>query len=103
MKKHYKSMWEFADDHPTSEEKEEALEEMTDEEIDILIDTCQNIYGKIWYSQHKKGYRKDAAPVKVVSEEIPDNSRKLADMRDELLIYFRNKATSLQHEIDILQ
>ena len=45
---------EFQDKYPTKGEKIEAVRAMTDEEIDELIDTCQNIYGKIVYSRMKK-------------------------------------------------
>ena len=40
--------------YPTKEAKEEALKNMTDEEIDELIKASTNIYGKICYSSYKK-------------------------------------------------
>ncbi len=40
--------------YPTKEAKEEALKNMTDEEIDELIKASTNIYGKIFYSSYKK-------------------------------------------------
>ena len=46
---------EFGDMYPTKEEKVEALQRMSDEEIDELIETQPNIYGKIFYKKFKKG------------------------------------------------
>ena len=45
---------EFGDMYPTKEEKIEALKRMSDEEIDELIRTQSNIYGKIFYKKYKK-------------------------------------------------
>ena len=44
---------EFGDKYPTKAEKEEALKQMSDEEIDELIETQNNVYGKIFYSKFK--------------------------------------------------
>jgi len=44
---------EFGEKYPSREEKEEALKQMTDEEIDELIESQDNIYGKIFYSKFK--------------------------------------------------
>ena len=44
---------EFQEKYPTRAEKEEALRQMTDEEIDELISTVDNIQGKIFYSKFK--------------------------------------------------
>ena len=40
--------------YPTKHEKEKALEAMSNEEIDHLISTSNNTYGKIFYSSFKK-------------------------------------------------
>lgn len=40
--------------YPTKHEKEKALESMNNEEIDHLISTSNNTYGKIFYSSFKK-------------------------------------------------
>lgn len=45
---------EFQERYKTREEKEEALKEMSNEEIDKLIEAMQNIYGKIYLSKFKK-------------------------------------------------
>lgn len=39
--------------YPTREDKERALADMPDDEIDELIKQCDNIYGKIFYSSFK--------------------------------------------------
>ena len=44
---------EFGEKYPTRVEKEEALKRMTDDEIDELIKSQDNIYGKIFYSRFK--------------------------------------------------
>ena len=45
---------EFGDKYLTREEKEEALKQMTDEEIEELIRTQENLYGKIFYAKYLK-------------------------------------------------
>ena len=40
--------------YPTSEEKINALNEMSNSDIDFLIYCIDNIHGKIFYSSHKK-------------------------------------------------
>lgn len=45
---------EFQKKYPTKAEKEEALRNMTNEQIDELIEDNPNIYGKIFYSKFKK-------------------------------------------------
>lgn len=45
---------EFQKQYPTKAEKEKALKEMTNEQIDELIDASDNIYAKIFYSSFKK-------------------------------------------------
>ena len=45
----------FQTENPTRKEKEEALKKMTVGEIDRLIEASNNIFGKIFYSQFKKG------------------------------------------------
>lgn len=40
--------------YKTREEREVVLQRMSNEEIDYLISTCNNIYGKIYYSKFKK-------------------------------------------------
>ena len=49
----FKLTKEFSKKYPTREEKEDALNKMTDEEIDELIHDCPNIYGKIFYARFK--------------------------------------------------
>lgn len=44
---------EFGKLYPTKAEKEEALRQMSDDEIDELIKTQNNVYGKIFYSKFK--------------------------------------------------
>ena len=53
--KHYQTVFEFQEDFPTREEREEKLKEMSDSEIDQLIRSCGTIQGKIYYSKFKKG------------------------------------------------
>ena len=43
----------FQEKNPTKEEKEKALQKMTNEEIDVLINSSGNIYAKIFYSKFK--------------------------------------------------
>ena len=50
----FKDVFEFQEKYPTKEEKEEALATLDDDEIQHLIDTCDSIYGKIFYSKHLK-------------------------------------------------
>ena len=40
--------------YPTSEDKINALNEMSNSDIDFLIYCMDNIHGKIFYSKHKK-------------------------------------------------
>ena len=44
----------FYQDYKTREERERVLKEMSNEEIDKLIESMQNIYGKIYLSKFKK-------------------------------------------------
>ena len=44
----------FQEKYPTRAEKEKALNNMTNEQIDELINASSNIYGKIFYSKYKK-------------------------------------------------
>lgn len=45
---------EFQEKYKTKEEKEEALKQMSDEEIQKLIDASTNPQGKIFYSKFLK-------------------------------------------------
>lgn len=45
---------EFQEKYPTKEDKIKALESMTNEEIQELIDNSTNVQGKIFYSQYLK-------------------------------------------------
>ncbi len=45
---------EFQEMYPTKESKEKALRAMTNKQIDELIASSSNIYGKIYYSSFKK-------------------------------------------------
>ncbi|MBQ3391541.1 MAG: hypothetical protein IJL39_02315 [Clostridia bacterium] len=49
----------FQEKYPTREEKEAALRNMTDEQIDEMIEAMPNIYGKIFYSRFKKNKKKE--------------------------------------------
>ena len=49
----------FQENYPTREEKEAALRNMTDEQIDEMIEAMPNIYGKIFYSRFKKNKKKE--------------------------------------------
>ena len=49
-----KPLLDFQFANPTREEKEEALKHMSNAQIDVLIDVCPNIYGKLFYSKFKK-------------------------------------------------
>ena len=53
--KHYQTVFEFQEDFPTREQREEKLKAMSDSEIDQLIRSCGTIQGKIYYSKFKKG------------------------------------------------
>lgn len=44
----------FQTRYPTKHKKENALRNMTDEEIDVLIKASPSVYGKIFYSSFKK-------------------------------------------------
>lgn len=44
----------FQERYPTKQEKEYALRNMTDEEIDVLIKASPSVYGKIFYTSFKK-------------------------------------------------
>lgn len=52
------NVFEFQDKYPTKEEKEEAAKHMSDEELDEIISSCDNTYGKIFYSKLKERNRK---------------------------------------------
>ena len=45
---------EFQEKYPTKADKEQALRNMSNEEIDALINATNNIYAKIFYSSFKK-------------------------------------------------
>ena len=45
---------EFQRKNPTKAEKEEALRNMTNEQIDELINDCGTVQAKIFYSRFKK-------------------------------------------------
>ena len=45
---------DFQTEYPTKQEKENALRNMTDEEIDVLIKASPSVYGKIFYSYFRK-------------------------------------------------
>lgn len=55
--KRYMTVFEFQEDFPTKEQREERLKVMSDSEIDQLIRSCGTAQGKIYYSKHKKGSR----------------------------------------------
>ena len=45
---------EFQEMYPTKEGKIEAVKALSDVEINEIIDSCESIYGKIFYSRLKK-------------------------------------------------
>jgi len=53
----YKSLCSKEGGNGTKKEKEELLEEMTNEEIEQLIKWTDNMYGKIWLNSFKKQER----------------------------------------------
>ena len=48
----------FQEEYPTKEEKENALKQMTNEEINELIEASTNIYAKTFYSSLKREKRR---------------------------------------------
>ena len=50
----YKSLCSVEGGNGTKKEKEKLLRQMTNEEIDKLIDWTDNLYGKIWIKSFKK-------------------------------------------------
>lgn len=48
------TVMEFQEMYPTKEEKIEAAKDLSDAEIDEIIGSCDNIYGKLFYSRLKK-------------------------------------------------
>ena len=44
----------FQEEHPTREEREEVLKQMSNEEIDEIIETCGTVQAKIYYKRFKK-------------------------------------------------
>lgn len=50
----YKSLCSAEGGSGTKEQKEELLKQMSDEEIDKIINWTQNLYGKIWVKSFKK-------------------------------------------------
>ena len=49
----------FQTEYPTKQEKENALRNMTEEEIDVLIKASPSVYGKIFYSHFRKKENND--------------------------------------------
>lgn len=50
----YKSLCSVEGGSGTKEEKEKLLKQMSDEELDKLINWTTNLYGKIWIKSFKK-------------------------------------------------
>ena len=50
----YKSLCSVEGGNGTKEEKEKLLKQMSDEELDKLINWTTNLYGKIWIKSFKK-------------------------------------------------
>lgn len=48
------TIWEFQKKYPTREERENALQSMTNEEIDEIIESCGTVQAKVYYSGFKK-------------------------------------------------
>ena len=44
------TVYEFQEKYPTKWEKIEAVSKLTDDEIDEIITSCDNVFGKIFYS-----------------------------------------------------
>ena len=53
----FKDVYEFQKAYPSKEDKEKALMNMSDEDIDHLISTCSTPQAKIFYSSFKKNKR----------------------------------------------
>ena len=54
IKERMKVIKKFQKLYPTSEDKINVLNEMSNSDIDFLIYCMDNIHGKIFYSSHKK-------------------------------------------------
>lgn len=72
---------EFQDKYATKEEKIEAAKKMSDAEIDEIIDSCDNTYGKIFYSRLKK------------MNQIARYSEKYNDLTASVMRYFSDDMT----------
>lgn len=53
----FKDVYEFQEAYPSKEDKQKALMNMSDEDIDHLISTCSTPQAKIYYSSFKKKKR----------------------------------------------
>lgn len=49
----FKDVFEFQKAFPTKADKEKALKTMSNAEIDVLIKSCPNVQGKVFYSKFK--------------------------------------------------
>lgn len=81
---------EFNGLYKTKQEKEVVLQKMTKEEIDHLIITCPNIYGKIFYSKFKKKAGESVGKQMKLHE--PDDSlemQKINSLQFELSLWNR--------------
>lgn len=54
MAEKYSKVLKFQKDHPTKQDKINALKKMSNEQIDELIKDSPNIQAKIWYKSFKK-------------------------------------------------
>ena len=70
----YENTKKFYEDYPTKEEREKMLMEMTDEEIDTLVDNMPNLYGKIYLSSFKKNKNRKGHAAPEQSAESGDSS-----------------------------
>lgn len=50
----YRSIQEFQDEYPSREAREEFVRTLTNDEIDELINLCDSIQGKNYYSRLKR-------------------------------------------------
>ena len=52
--KEYKDIFEFQKAHPSKADREKALKQMSNAQIDKLAKTCGTVQGKVYISSFKK-------------------------------------------------
>lgn len=53
----FRNVAEFQDMYPTKPEKEHALKDLSNAQIDLLIESCSNVQAKIFYATFKKSVK----------------------------------------------